>query len=635
MLRSIFHSSLGLAVSVYVRRLTEKVLGGSFAQVFYRIRQVYILAAPSSRRYILALHIMQFMHIFLGLVNLAGGVGILVLLKTPEIVYENKYVSVLYEYFHFESTDHFVVALIGLVVLLFIFRNIFTLILNSFSTYAMKHIERDFLMKVFNFYLRKQYHERISGGFDEFLQKSISASQGVVNATIATSKGFISNMLNLIIIVAVLFNLNFYIAVILIIVMAIFYKSVYQKSKDRFVRYGQKTYRLGQERIRTLRQGFSGITEVILMGKEKDFLSHLEKGMIKEASIQIRSSLFSQVPPVFLQSFMYVAIFCMAGYVLLYSETVSFSVLLIFAGSTMKLLPMMQEIYNMLNAIASNTYMYEQVIRDLRIADRMPAGIDHQKIGRLKLKNSLQLEHIYFSYKENNRKNEFSIKDLNLVIPAGHTVALFGASGEGKSTIAKLICGIITPDQGRVLLNDQSILEDMAQKRSWQRSIGYVEQKPFFLHGTVAENIAFEIDSRKVNLDKVEEAIKSVKLEALIKELPQGVKTDIGYNAMMISGGQAQRISIARALYRDSTLMILDEATNSLDSVTASQILKSIAGKRRTVILIAHNLETLRQVDRIFVVDDGAIVASGTYNELMESNSLFRKLARPYADMEV
>ena len=198
-----------------------------------------------------------------------------------------------------------------------------------------------------------------------------------------------------------------------------------------------------------------------------------------------------------------------------------------------------------------------------------------------------------------------------------------------------MICGIITPDQGRVLLDDQSILEDVAQKRSWQRSIGYVEQKPFFLHGTVAENIAFEIDSSKVNLDKVEEAIKSVKLEALIKELPQGVKTDIGYNAMMISGGQAQRISIARALYRDSTLMILDEATNSLDSVTASQILKSIAGKRRTVILIAHNLETLRQVDRIFVVDDGAIVASGTYNELMESNSLFRKLARPYADMEV
>ena len=118
MLRSIFHSSLGLAVSVYVRRLTEKVLGGSFAQVFYRIRQMYILAAPSSRRYILALHIMQFMQIFLGLVNLAGGVGILVLLKTPEIVYENKYVSVLYEYFHFESTDHFIVALIGLVVLL-------------------------------------------------------------------------------------------------------------------------------------------------------------------------------------------------------------------------------------------------------------------------------------------------------------------------------------------------------------------------------------------------------------------------------------------------------------------------------------------------------------------------------------
>ncbi|MBA4535744.1 ABC transporter ATP-binding protein [Bacillus aquiflavi] len=227
-----------------------------------------------------------------------------------------------------------------------------------------------------------------------------------------------------------------------------------------------------------------------------------------------------------------------------------------------------------------------------------------------------------FSYK----KGEPILKNINLRIPYGKTTAFVGPSGSGKTTIFSLFERFYLPNEGEIKLGETSIHE--FQLSSWRSQIGYVSQESPIMSGTINDNIRYGMD-REVTEAEIKQAAELANAATFIEQLPDGYHTEVGERGMKLSGGQRQRIAIARALIRNPKILLLDEATSNLDSASELLVQQALEllMKGRTTLVIAHRLSTIIHADQIVVLENGEVTGTGSHRELLESHSLYRKLA--------
>jgi ABC-type multidrug transport system fused ATPase/permease subunit len=221
------------------------------------------------------------------------------------------------------------------------------------------------------------------------------------------------------------------------------------------------------------------------------------------------------------------------------------------------------------------------------------------------------------------------IEDLNLSIRSGSSVAFVGRTGSGKTTIADLILGLLSPSAGCIRADDVEITDE--NRSQWQRNLGYVPQEIYLTDDTVARNIALGIPDERIDIVAVQRAAQVAKIhDFIVNELPEGYQAKVGERGIRLSGGERQRVGIARALYQNPGVLVLDEATSALDGATEEAVFHTIesVGRARTLIIVAHRLTTVRHCDVLYVVEAGRIVARGKYDELMMSCPEFRRLAR-------
>jgi len=216
---------------------------------------------------------------------------------------------------------------------------------------------------------------------------------------------------------------------------------------------------------------------------------------------------------------------------------------------------------------------------------------------------------------------------VSFAIEPGERVALVGPSGAGKTTIADLLLGFIRPSSGTILVNGREL--GSIRRADWLRHVAYVPQFPHLFYGTISDNIRFGAPGGR---EKVEEASRNAAAHAFISRLPAGYDTLIGEGGMKLSGGEAQRIAIARAFFKDAPLVILDEATAGLDPETETLVRQALSRllAGRTAIIIAHRLSTACQADRILVLDGGKVAEAGTHQELLARQGLYFRLAGAY-----
>ena len=216
---------------------------------------------------------------------------------------------------------------------------------------------------------------------------------------------------------------------------------------------------------------------------------------------------------------------------------------------------------------------------------------------------------------------------VTITIPANSVVGLVGSTGSGKSTLINLLLGLLTPQSGNLCIDDTYITPE--NKRAWQNTLGFVPQSIFLSEGSIAENIAFGLPTKDIDLKQVHKTLELAHLTELVEQLPDGVNTKVGERGVQLSGGQRQRIGIARALYHEAEVLVFDEATSALDGITEKIIMDAIhdfSGKK-TIIMIAHRLKTVRKCDVIFMMEQGKIVDQGTYQHLLETNPKFKEMA--------
>jgi ATP-binding cassette subfamily B protein len=237
-----------------------------------------------------------------------------------------------------------------------------------------------------------------------------------------------------------------------------------------------------------------------------------------------------------------------------------------------------------------------------------------------RLAGNISFSGVDFSY--SGREAIFT--DLNLNVEAGRTTALVGPTGAGKTTLMRLLLRFHDPDSGKVEIDGHDLTS--ITMTSLRENIALVSQRITLFPGTVGENIAY--GRRDATPDEVEEAARSAEALEFISTLPDGMDTEIGEGGHRLSGGQRQRLSIARAVLKDAPILILDEATSSVDNETEAAIQRSLVrvSKGRTVLVIAHRLSTIRNADRIVVIDDGVIVEDATHDELVDANGIYSRL---------
>jgi len=244
---------------------------------------------------------------------------------------------------------------------------------------------------------------------------------------------------------------------------------------------------------------------------------------------------------------------------------------------------------------------------------------------RMKYEKNLRLENICYAYPDTNGN---AVDELSLEIPHGASVGICGNTGSGKSTLVKLILGLLRTSSGRILVDGVEL--NTGNMPTWQNLMGYVSQSNTLLSLNFIENIALGIPPEKIDKERVRQVLREAELYDFVDSLPEGMRTQIGEQGQQLSGGQCQRVAIARALYNEPEVLVFDEATSSLDAMTERAVVDTIyhlCDEKRTLIMVAHRLSTLARCDFLVLMEDGKIVDQGSYRELAQNSPKFRLLA--------
>lgn len=386
--------------------------------------------------------------------------------------------------------------------------------------------------------------------------------------------------------------------------------------KKHTTAYGQEAQNSTAQMYKWLQQAFDGIKEIKILKKENVFQNHFSSYYSKYITVQKKYMMFNQVPRMILEACCVAVIILVVVYKINYLEGVEefLATLAVFAVALFRMFPKISDANACFNTILYFKPSFNLVYEDLKRADYCSTETtDRIKDQNIRFEKSIRCRDLSFFYPEN--KEKMILNKIDLEIPCGKTVALIGASGEGKTTLADIVLGILQPIAGDVVIDDEYLIKDNPE--AWAAKLGYIPQNIFVMDDTIENNILFGTEEN--NCERMNNALEMSGLTAFVNSLPLGLQTEVGEHGVKVSGGQKQRIGIARALYHNPEFLVMDEATSALDTETEKTIIETIErikGKK-TLLIIAHRISTIKNCDYIYRLKGGKI-ESVQYNDLCD-----------------
>lgn len=596
--------------------------------MFKMIRELFPLLDARQRKQFCILQILIVIMAFVELIGIASIAPFMALVGDISLIEKNSIYSNLYQLSGLNNSMDFLFY-IGVLVLLVL---LFSTIISMFTVWRLSlfgaRIGIEIADRLYEYYMQQNWLFHAEGSSAQ-LTKQISTEAMRVTAGVIQPLMQVNAKIVLVIFITItILMLDPVIALAGLIVFVSAYVILYSLVKKKLQKNGQNLSNISTKRFRLMNEGFGGIKDILLLNRHQDFIKRFQRSGQIFAFAQGSNNAIAQVPRYFMEL---VAFGAMIGLVLLLIKSYQgnlgevLPILSVYALAAFKLLPALQQIYGSITQIKGNAAAFESIKKDLEMSLNVSKlSIDTLELQSLPFKEKISLQNITFSYPG---KSKPAVHNLNMVIPVNSIIGIVGSSGSGKSTTIDLLLGLLTPQQGDMYIDNVCITE--VNKRAWQNKLGFVPQSIYLSEGTIAENIAFGLPIKDINLVQVTKAIELANLTELVSQLPNGINTKVGERGVQLSGGQRQRIGIARALYHEANVLVFDEATSALDGITEKIIMEAIhdfSGKK-TIIMIAHRLKTVSKCDIIYMMEQGRIVDQGTYQQLLETNPKFKEMA--------
>jgi len=394
----------------------------------------------------------------------------------------------------------------------------------------------------------------------------------------------------------------------------------------RLRRYGLIQQQQRAVFTQNLMQAFSGIKEIRTLGREDFFTGKVMDAVTRLGKVSaFRLFVLKIIPPASEMVAMTGLLALACGLVLQGRSTESILVTLsLFVVGLVRLREASSAAMNQFADLRYSLVSIEPIARDLQRLGDAPPPAPAQPGTALRPQSSIGIEDVWHRYEG---ASDHALKGIDIAIPVGSAVGLVGTTGAGKSTVVDVLLGLLSPERGGLVVDGQRL--DTSALRDWRRQVGYVPQAIYLLDDTIRRNIALGIPDAEVDEAALATAIRLAQLGRFIDRQPAGLDTLVGESGVRISGGERQRIGIARALYHDPAILILDEATSALDNTTERAVIEAVEGMKgqRTVVMIAHRLSTVQGCEVLYYLKDGQVEARGDYESLKRGHSAFREMA--------
>lgn len=494
------------------------------------------------------------------------------------------------------------------------------------SLYAQQ-VGAELSTRLYKHYMHQPWLFHASGSSSQLNSRIAQETNRITNFVIQPLMQINAKGILALVMASVVLLFNPLVALSGLVIFGTAYFLLYQTVRHRLARNGRTISRANQQRFKLMNEGFGGIKDTLLLGRQNDFNQRFANASNTLGRAQGVNRGLSQAPRYIMELIAFGAVILLILYLLAaYDGNLGemLPILSIYALAGFKLLPAFQQIYSGIAQIKGNISSFDTLEKDLTDSALGPNGLPATSKDKLSPHTLIELDNIHLSYPG---KHEKALNGLNIQIPVNQVIGLVGASGSGKSTAIDVLLGLIQPQQGQLKIDGKALSQ--TQLRPWQNSLGFVPQAIFLADASIRENIAFGLPPEEIDNSRVHCAAQMAHLNELIEQLPDGLETRVGERGIQLSGGQRQRIGIARALYDDADILILDEATSALDGITEKLVMDAIhdfAGKK-TIIMIAHRLSTVRQCDQIYLLENGKVIEKGHYHELVGKSPIFREMA--------
>lgn len=392
-------------------------------------------------------------------------------------------------------------------------------------------------------------------------------------------------------------------------------------SRIRLHRNSQRIAHEQTQVVKALQEGLGGIRDVLLDGAQPVYCD-----IYRQADQPLRraqgNNAFIGGSPRYIMEALGILLIAALAYALsrqIGGIATALPVLGALALGAQRLLPALQQIYSAWAAIAGN---HASLSDTIALLDQpLPVELLQPAPAPLLVQNAIRFDEVRFRYTD---VGPWILQGLSLTIPKGTKVGFIGSTGSGKSTTLDLLMGLLSPTEGALLVDGLPV--NGSRLRAWQQNIAHVPQSIYLADATLAENIAFGVPPEAIDMDRVKLAARQAQIAEFIESSQEGYNAFVGERGIRLSGGQRQRIAIARALYKQASVLVFDEATSALDIATELSVMDIIYGlsKDFTILIIAHRLTTVRRCDTIVELENGKVMAQGTYEQLFDSSSSLR-----------
>lgn len=473
----------------------------------------------------------------------------------------------------------------------------------------------DLSRKVVQGYLHAPYIFFLQRNSADLICNATSTAESVVRNVMLSGVSALSEIMVMLGLVVILISLEPRVTIAAVVMLTILLVAVLFQSRKLFSHLGKQEHGLRVAILGTLQEMIAGIKEIRFLGREDFFEKALSSHLFELTRIDSRIDTYGNAVRLLVETVFVLGILFVIVLVVLEgtSQSMLFPLLSLYAYAGFRIIPSVNRITMHLNSIRRGATAVAELDRDMRLFEEWHNS-EPKESGRagFRLSRDIAFHEVSFSYEAKPPV----LDRISLTISQGEFIGIVGATGSGKSTLLNLISGLLVPDSGQVLIDD---IELSQIARLWQHRIGYVSQSVFLADTTLRHNIALALHEREIDESSLERCVQLAGLGPMVDRLPHGLDTRVGEHGVQFSGGERQRIAIARALYQDTDLLVLDEPTAALDPLAEQQLVDSIEKLRgkKTILLVSHRLAAISKCERFVMLQGGSMIEFANYRDLV------------------